>query len=241
MDVSTIVKSTQEQAVASWIDHLNQLRVDELMANLFKQDANLANALNVLGEFKIDINALIDNNRGGEKGIHGFIAERAQVSIENARKVIEGLKDEYVLVDDNGPIDLLKNGIPIQQKFVQANLSLDAIKEHLDKYPDFIKNGGKYQLPKDFYAAIQKYVTMPAEQGNKFAGAERALYVAVQKFLKESGIELKYIEPAVVDYGDVQKDKINETIDKEKENIEDADQKQREKIHEESKPSLQEG
>ncbi len=241
MDVSSIVKSTQEQAVASWINHLNQLRVDELMANLTKQDANLAGALNLLGEFKLDINALIDSNRGGENGLHGFIAERAQVSIENARKLIEGLKAEYILVDDNGPVDLLKNGIPIQQKFVQANLSLNAIKEHLEKYPDFIKNGGKYQIPKDFYAALEKYANMPTEQGNKLAGAERALYVAVQKFLKESGIDLKDIEPAVVDYSDVQKGKINDTIDKEKENIKDADKKQRDKLHQKSKPTLQEG
>jgi hypothetical protein len=241
MDVSSIVKSTQEQAVASWIDHLNQLRVDELMANLTKQDVNLANALNVLGEFKLDTGNLINSNRGGEKGLHGFIAERAQVSIENARKLVEGLKAEDVLVDDNGPVDLLKNGIPIQQKFVQANISLNAIKEHFEKYPDFIKNGGKYQIPKDFYAALQKYAAMPAEQGNKLAGAEHRLYVAVQKFQKESGIDLKDIEPAVVGYGDVQKGKIDETIDREKGNIEDTDKKQREKFHEESKPTLQEG
>lgn len=241
MDISSVIKSTQEQGVAAWIDYLNQLRVDELMANLIKQDNNLANALNVLSEFKLDIDTLINSNRGGEKGLHGFIAERAQVSIANARKLIEGMKAEYVLVDDNGPVDLLRNGTPIQQKFVQANLSLNAIRKHFEKYPDFIKNGGKYQIPKDFYTALEKYATMPADQGNKLSGAERTVYVAVQKFLKESGIDLKDIEPAVVNYSDVQKGKINETIDKEKQNIKDVDKKQRESFYEKSKPSLQEG
>ena len=228
MDASSIIKSTQEQGLAAWIDHLNQLRINELLANLTKQDINLADALKVLNAFKIDIDTLINSNRGGEKGVHGFIAERTQVTIENVRKLIEGLKAEYILLDDNGPVDLLRNDIPIQQKFVQANLSLNAIKQHFEKYPDFIKNGGKYQIPKDFYAALEKYATMPAEQGNKLAGAERSVYVAVQKFLKESGIDLKDIEPSVVDYSDVQKGKINETIKKEEENLKDTDKKRRE-------------
>ncbi len=241
MDASSIIKSTQEQGLAAWIDHLNQLRINELLANLTKQDINLADALKVLNAFKIDIDTLINSNRGGEKGVHGFIAERTQVTIENVRKLIEGLKAEYILLDDNGPVDLLRNDIPIQQKFVQANLSLNAIKQHFEKYPDFIKNGGKYQIPKDFYAALEKYATMPAEQGNKLAGAERSVYVAVQKFLKESGIDLKDIEPSVVDYSDVQKGKINETIKKEEENLKDTDKKRREEFHEKSKPTLEEG
>ena len=31
MDVSQIAKSTQEQAVAAWVDYLNQLRLNELL------------------------------------------------------------------------------------------------------------------------------------------------------------------------------------------------------------------
>ena len=241
MKISSAVKSTQEQAVASWIGYLNQLRVEELIAKLTQQDTNLANALALLSEFKLDIDALINSNRGGEKGIHGFIAENTQVSIDNARKLIEGLKTESILIDNNGSVDLFKNGIPIQQKFVQANLSLNAIKEHLEKYPDFIKSGGKYQIPKDFYAALQKYATMPDDQGNKLVGAERTLYVAVQKFTKESSIDIHDIEPSIVNYSDVQKGKIYETIDIEKENLNDTDKKRREQFHEESKPALKEG
>ena len=241
MEVSSIIKSTQEQAVASWIDHLNQLRLNELIANLIEQDSNLANALNTLGELKLNINALISSNRGGEKGLHGFIAERAQVSIANARKLVEGLKTEYILVDDNSPVDLLRNGAPIQQKFSAANWSLNAIKEHFGKYPEYIKNGGKYQIPKDFYAMLQKYVAMPAEQGSELVGTERFRYDLVQRFLDESGVEFNDIEPAVIDYRDVYKDSIHEAIGKEKDNIEDTDQNRRNQFHEKSKPSLQEG
>jgi hypothetical protein len=241
MNTSSIIKSTQEQAVASWIDHLNQFRVDELLGKLISQDANLANALNVLAELKLDVSALIDSNRGGEKGLHGFIAERAQVSLENARKLIDGLKTEYILVDDNSPVDLLRNGIPIQQKFSAANWSLNAIRIHIEKYPDFVKNGGKYQIPKDFYAMLEKYATMPTEQRDELLETELFRYNLVQKFLNESGVNFDDIEPAVVNYRDVYKDSIYETIDKETDDIRGTDQNRRYQFHEESKPTLQEG
>ena len=36
-----VVSSTQEQATASWINYLNQMRLDELVAKLQQQDQNL--------------------------------------------------------------------------------------------------------------------------------------------------------------------------------------------------------
>ena len=41
MDVAQIVKSTQEQGVAAWVDYLNQLRLNELLAKLTSQNMNL--------------------------------------------------------------------------------------------------------------------------------------------------------------------------------------------------------
>ena len=46
------VKSTQEQAVASWITYLNQIRLDELIARLNQQDINLEEALKELAQLK---------------------------------------------------------------------------------------------------------------------------------------------------------------------------------------------
>jgi len=48
MGTSQILKSIQEQAVASWIGHLNQLRLDELLSKLTLQDTNLEGALQQL-------------------------------------------------------------------------------------------------------------------------------------------------------------------------------------------------
>lgn len=156
MNGEKIVKSTQEQAVVSWINYLNQMRINELLKGLARQDINLDNALKELGELKESVSRLLQTNRGGTKGIHGFIAERMQVYFKNARNLVEGAAKGYFLIDDNGPIDYTGNGIDYQQKFVGKHLSLDAVKEHLEKYPDYIKNGGKYQIPKDYYERLGK-------------------------------------------------------------------------------------
>ena len=149
MNGERAVKNTQEQAVASWIDYQNQLRINELLQGLSQQDTNLDNALKEFGELKESVSKLVQTNRGGTKGMHGFVAERMQVYFKNARNLIEGADKGYFLIDDNGPVDYTGNGINYQQKFVGKHLSLDAVKKHLDKYPDYIKNGGKYQIPKD--------------------------------------------------------------------------------------------
>lgn len=96
MDVSNIIKSTQEQASAAWIDYLNQLRIDELVSALSKQNDNLAAAVTELTQAKLRIIAeIIERNRGGIKGAHGFIAEASETSFGNAAKLINGLKACY--------------------------------------------------------------------------------------------------------------------------------------------------
>ena len=52
MDVAQIVKSTQEQGVAAWVDYLNQLRLNELLAKLTSQNMNLEQALAELQKMK---------------------------------------------------------------------------------------------------------------------------------------------------------------------------------------------
>ena len=93
MELGKVVKSTQEQAVASWINYLNQVRIDRLLETLSREQDNLENALATINETLNTIGRDIVNNglgRGGERGMHGFIAEVAEVGIGNARELIEG-------------------------------------------------------------------------------------------------------------------------------------------------------
>ena len=113
------IKYTQEQAVASWVKYLNTIRFENLMNSLNEQDVNLDKAITSLDNTLNEINKLIESDRGGEKGIHGFIAEISEVGIGNAKENIIGKNNVYEWVNDNGVADLVRNGTSIQQKYYQ--------------------------------------------------------------------------------------------------------------------------
>jgi hypothetical protein len=248
MDAEKIAKSSQEQAVAAWIDYLNQLRLSKLLEALSKQDGNYAAAIETLKKSLATIkDEIIDRNRGGLKGMHGFIAEVAECGIGNARQQIIGKTASHVWINDNGLVDFMRGTEAIQQKFFQpgSNLSLKAISEHLRQYPDFITNGGKYQIPKDQFDKIKAYLEMPADVANKLptSTGEFSLrqWEFVQKFFKEENINIKNIEPSMLEYSDVQAGAIADTIRKEKEHLKTVDREQRDSAYQESKPTMAEG
>ena len=99
METEKILKSSQEQAVGAWINYLNQVRLDRLSEALVKQNENLETAIKTLDTaFATIKNNIILRNRGGEKGMHGFIAEIAECGIGNARKQIIGKAEDYETV-----------------------------------------------------------------------------------------------------------------------------------------------
>ena len=188
MDEEKIAKSSQEQAVAAWIDYLNQLRLDRLINALSKQDGNYADAIETLNKSLTTIkDDIIDPNRGGLKGMHGFIAEVAECGIGNARQQIIGEAASHVWINDNGPVDFIRGTEAIQQKFFQSgnNLSLKAILEHLHQYPDFLTNGGKYQIPKDQFDKIKAYLEMPADVANKLPTSTGEFSLRQWKFVQD--------------------------------------------------------
>lgn len=253
MDVAQLVKSTQEQGFAAWVDYLNQLRLNELLAKLTAQDINLEKTLAELQKMKTNIAALIASNRGGEKGLHGYIAEAAEVGVENARNLIKGLDAVCEWVNDNGPVDLIRDGTEIQQKFVKAFFSLsqnNGVLAHQADYPWFVKQGGKYQIPKDFYDALMKLWNMPQEEAGKLVRSNSsddknfftyANWKEIQKFFKNSGITPDDIEPSLLNYDDVKKGTIYQTIEKEEASLRKTDKQIRDTAYEASKPTLRQG
>lgn len=242
MNAEDKAKAVQEQAVASWITYLNQIRIDEFLDKLCSQNINLENALKELNDLKISIIEIIGTNRGGDKGIHGFIGERMQVSVENAKKLVDGLNREYHLVDDNGPIDYIKNGIPIQQKARQTNLGLNAIREHSEKYPDFLRKGGIYQIPKDYHERLKKLWNLSVEDAKKLdnRNGDYKLWKSIRKFEENTGITIDKIEPMNTDYSEIQKGTYEKTISEKENEIKKKDQANRTAAYEQSKPTWKE-
>lgn len=244
----TIVKSDQEQAVASWINYLNQVRLDRLFKALQAQNTNLDQALLTLKTTISTIREdIIIRNRGGVKGMHGFIAEVAECGIGNAREQIVGHAPVYEWINDNGPTDIVRNDIQIQQKFVNAgnHLSLQAIKQHLSTYPEYIKNGGRYQIPQDHYERIKYLLSVSKEQANKMPTetGEFSLkqWREVHSFFENGEVKLSDIEPSALKYQSVQSSTIEKTISDERKAIKKTDIAIRDEAYAQSKPTIQEG
>ncbi len=248
MNAEKVVKSSQEQAVGAWINYLNQIRLDRLVDALSKQNTNSSTAMETIDTAFASINEnIILRNRGGDKGMHGFIAEIAECGIGNARQQIIGRAASYVWINDNGPVDLQRGIDAIQQKFVQAggHLSLRAITEHMSHYPDFLTDGGKYQIPKDHYDKIISYLAMPSDAANKLPTSTGDFslrqWKEVHAFFDANSIDVSKLEPSILEYDEVQQGRIAVTIDKEKDRLEETDREQRDAAYQESKPTLAEG
>lgn len=248
MDSGSVIKSTQEQASAAWIDYLNQLRLSALVEKLSAQDGNLERALEELSKAKTTIaEEIIARNRGGTKGMHGFIAEVMESGFGNAGKLVLGEHPEYVWINDNGPVDMFQNGVPIQQKFVQKNFSLNAIQDHLEKHPEYLKKGGVYQIPKDFYEKVKALHEATWESVKNAPNKDAEVWFnsdnkkTIEIFLKDSGVRFEDLEPAEISYKDAQRDNVDQSFGRKESEIHGTDQQKRSEAYQASKPTIKEG
>ena len=245
MDTEAVIQANVEQnAAASWIVFLKQLRANRMFEALADQKENLENAIEEIESARFSIwNWLIDRNRGGEKGLHGFIAEAAQNGIDRAKESIEGIKfPDCDWLNDNGPADLTRDGVLIQQKFVEAGkrLSLNAVMAHLDKYPNFIKEGGRYQIPSDYYDKIKELYELPKEATKSLSRTEYNLWKYVHDTLDGKRISINDLEPSALKYAEAQKDAYNERLDKELDSIKKRNDEINSEIKGKNKPSIKE-
>lgn len=247
MNAEKVLKSSQEQAVAAWIGLINQMRIDDLIENLNRQDQNLDSTMESMNWALGKIEDLVVANRGGSKGIHGFIAEVAECGLENAQSLVHGDKPVMEWVNDNGPADLLRNGVEIQVKFVNAGgkFSLDAVAAHLQKYPDFLDKDGIYQIPKDHLDAVRSLYEMPKEDAAKLAsstgGPSYSTWKSIHEFFDSSGFSIDDLEASKFEYSEVQKNAIADKMAEEKSRLADESERIKKDIYEEHKPTPQEG
>lgn len=236
IEAKKIFKSGQEQAVASWINYLNQVRLDRLMEALQKEESNLNEAMSTISDTLKTISRDIVNNgkgRGGQYGMHGFIAEVAECGIGNAREQIEGKVPIYEWINDNGPEDLRRGATLIQQKFVNGggHLSLQAIRMHLNAYPDFLDNGGVYQIPEDHYEKIKWLLSISEKEANKMptstGGFSLKQWREVHDFFENGDIPLDKVEPSRLKYSEVQKGTYEHTFSKEKNRLRKRNQERK--------------
>ena len=239
----TTIKTTQEQATASWISYLNYLRFCELTERLANQDINIESALKELNKLK-DFVAHPEHILGNPYTKHGEIAERAQVYVSNALNLVDGAKPEYEI--DSIPrldkADYLYNGRMVQSKFCYGLAGSEyAINSHLETYPDFLKEEGFYIISKNSHEGFMKLYEA-GERNLLQDPSELKYYELIKEWETQTGFKFPdVVKSSRFTYDDVQPQNIQDTIQREENNILEKDDINRDKIHQETAPNLNEG
>ena len=238
------IKRTQEQATASWIGYLYSIRMQRVKEAFSKQDFNLAEAMNELNDLKLFV-ANVNHILGNPSTKHGEVAEHCQVNIANARSLVRGLVPEYSFdnVGRTAPEDYFKNGLFKQLKFYNGEKgTLKAIEKHFNTYPDFLKNGGSYDIPRDQYDRLKRLKNFyESEQRSLLSKEDMSIVRALLKMQEKTGIDFdKDIHRSIVGYKEVQLNVVNKTIEQEEHSILETDSKQREDIYHAHKPNNKE-
>jgi hypothetical protein len=244
MGKSNVIKSTQEQGVAAWINYLRVLRMEVLLDKLSAQDCNLESALRALNEVKKFISAP-EHILGSALQKHGEVAEHMQVGISNARAAVQGLRQLYTF-DGVGRLameDYLRDGQMIQSKFCNGiRGTFSAIHRHLSDYPMFIDGGGTYDIPRNQYAQLIDIYERGESARSSLMRTEETLYKAMKTWEEENSIQFKeVVKPAVVGYDDVQLAVADQTVVHEEGHIREMDDSIRQEAHAAAKPTLAEG
>lgn len=222
------------------VNAVNANRISQLLKCIAEIDRNSEGAAEEIRKLKAEVEKLLTTNRGGVKGIHGFIGETSQVHISNVKAFINGDEPLYILLDDNSMTDYLRGMQIIQQKACKANgyLGLDAIKAHKLKYPEFIEQGGVYQIPKDMYDRYERLKNLPEATAMKLRKEDLRLWRYIKNFIGENPDVV--IEPMEVSYSDIQAGNIENTVNKVERDTDKEFEKQREEARAAHEPTLEE-
>ncbi|CAK7017266.1 MAG: hypothetical protein PEPC_00712 [Peptostreptococcus russellii] len=231
------VDNNVEQGIASYVDYSNKMRLSDFMNKLesiLESESDKITDLNVKTEdalsnldwAKSEINNLINTNRGGDRGMHGFISEFAETGIRNARDAYQGMQNSVVILNDNGPSDILLQGKDVQMKFY-ANI-LEEIKQ-ASKYDDMTMI-----FPNDHVRVIEEI--MEGSKTVEFNGSmlSSSKINNIRKAIEDEsalrGVSYdEWLESSVLNYRDVQKGTINQTLSGEVDDI--KSQTNQEKFH----------
>ena len=237
---SAAMEAAAGQADAIVVDAVNAVRISQLLKCLSKIDRNQAGAEEEIRKLKEEVAKLLISNRGGKKGIHGFIGETSQVHIANIKAFINGDEPLYILLDDNSMTDYLRGIEIIQQKACQAGgkLGLDAIKRHAEKHPEFIDQRGIYQIPRDMYEKYDWLRNLPEEAALKLRRQDLRLWKYIKTFTDENPNIT--IEPMELSYPDIQVGNIDATIKRVEDETDQAFEEQRKDAHDTYSPNLRE-
>ena len=223
--VNQIFNQAFNQGIGAYVNCLNNLRIQDLQIamKIIEDEArnvilNKDNASKILDYAKDNIEDVIVKNRGGDRGVHGFIAEFAEAGIVNARRAIEGLNPIVKVLNDNGPADLLIGRNTIQMKFY--NNLRDELAQSFHYSAKM-----KMMFPKDHVLVYEKIMDGAKEvefNGKKLSIKQITdIRQMINDITESKGLTSykSWMKSSVLNYDDAQRNSIKSILDSEEKNI----------------------
>lgn len=232
------------EGIAYYIDFLNHLRLEELSSSLEKIiQANKDELLELakhnlkvkisLDKAENEINKLILNNRGGNRGLHGFIAEFAEEGVTNAYRAFEGMRKLAKVLNDNGPADLNFGKNQVQMKFY------DNVCKELKQAANY--RNMKMMIPKDHVELINKimngdeYITFNGNRLTNNTINRIKLLISEENKARNVTSHTKWLNASKLNYKEVQTKNIRKTLSGIRKDISNKSAERRELINNNTK------
>lgn len=232
------------EGIAYYIDFLNHLRLEELSTSLEKIIQANKDELKKLAKYNLkakisldkaenEINNLILNNRGGSRGLHGFIAEFAEEGVTNAYRAFEGMRKLAKVLNDNGQADLNFGKNQVQMKFY------DNICKELKQAANY--RNMKMMIPKDHVELINKimsgdeYITFNGNRLTNNTINRIKLLISEENKARNVTSHTKWLKASKLNYKDVQTKSIRKTLSGIRKDISNKSAERRELINNNTK------
>ena len=221
------MESTRAAELAS---NLEQILVSET-GGLAEVAARAAHAELHVHSARLNIEGIVDANRGGVKGVHGFIAEYAEEGVANAERAIHGLKPLTKVLADNGAADISVRGVPVQMKFyADPQTQLLRSSDYRDMEMMFAKD--RFEVF-DRIMRGQEYVEL---DGMRLSSRKvEAIRGLIEKESTERGQPYSaWMRQSHLDYAEVQVRAISDTLDEKAAGLREQADTQRQQVREHS-------
>ena len=232
------------EGIAYYIDFLNHLRLEELSTSLEKIIQANKDELIKLAKYNLkakisldkaenEINNLILNNRGGSRGLHGFIAEFAEEGVTNAYRAFEGMRKLAKVLNDNGPADLNFGKNQVQMKFY------DNVCKELKQAANY--RNMKMMIPKDHVELINKimngdeYITFNGNRLTNNTINRIKLLISEENKARHVTSHTKWLNASKLNYKEVQTKSIRKTLSGIRKDISNKSAERRELINNNTK------
>jgi len=237
------MEKIKDQLYASGVHEINAKRTSDELLKLAQQDNSFNTAVGQLDAVR-DFVSKPNNILGSDATKHGEIAEQVEVGIRNARQVLKGedMTSTFDNVGRTAPEDYLIDGIAVQSKFINGYVrNLDHVINHMEKYPNFGRDGSYYHIPKDTYEEISTILKGGSVDGLKL----KTLNSIKQKIelIETSGGKSfdEIVKPSQSNYKDVFQNKVDDTLNSHQEDLKSENKKIKQDIKQDHKPSVAEG